>query len=107
MEIAEESKRIFTTLIFNNLSPLELQDIDFVEDKWDCEAEFSKLQPVSSRNSLLWPSLTGLTVIKDQVHIMKQYAIANKEDPDLVSEEPLFKEKKKLEIKLPAARPWT
>ena len=44
-------------------------------------------------------------MIKDQVHIMKQYAVVNNEDPDLVTEEPLFKEKKKLEHKLPAARP--
>ena len=71
MEIAEEAKQVFTSLIFDNLSPYELQDIEFIEDKRDHEAEFSSLQPVSSRNALLWPTLTGLTVIKDKVHILK------------------------------------
>ena len=71
MEIAEEVKQVYTTFIFDNLSPMELQDIEFIEDKRDHEAEFSSLHPVSSRNSLLWPTLTGLTVIKDKVHILK------------------------------------
>ena len=33
MEIAEEVKQVYTTFIFDNLSPMELQDIEFIEDK--------------------------------------------------------------------------
>ena len=107
MESEEVEKQIFTTFIVDNLSPLELQEVEFIADKRECEAEFSNLRPVSSRNSLLWPTLTGLTVIKDKVHILKQYATLNKEDPDLVPEEPLFKESKKLESKVSIAKPRT
>lgn len=91
----------------DNLSPFELQKVSFIEDERESEAEFSSLQPVSSRNSLLWPTLTGLTVIKDKVHILKQYAILNNEDPDLVPDEPLFKEEKKTESKVSVASPRT
>ena len=43
----------------------------------------------------------------DKVHILKQYATQNNEDPDLIAEEPLFKEEKKLESKVPIATPRT
>lgn len=44
--------------------------------------------------------MTGLVVIKDQVHTLKQFAILNSEDPDKEDDEETKKEPKKLECKV-------
>ncbi len=73
--------------MFDNQSAMEQQEIEFEKDERDHEQEFSNLRPVNSRNSLLWPSMSGLVVIKDKVHTLKQFAVLNYEDPDKEPEE--------------------
>ena len=51
--------------------------------------------------------MTGLVVIKDQVHTLKQFAILNSEDPDKEDDEETKKKPKKLECKVEIAKPRT
>ena len=76
--------------MFDNLTSMEEQSIEFEIDKRDLEKEFSILRPVASRGCLLWPSMSGLIVIKDKVHTLKQYAVQNFEDPDKEPDDELF-----------------
>jgi len=71
MENEVQEKQIFTTKIFDNLSALEEQDIEFEKDERDHETEFSNLKSIISRGNLLWPTMSGLVVIKDKVHTLK------------------------------------
>ena len=107
MEQAKEEREIFTTSMFDNLLSMEEQSIEFEVDKWDFDKEFSILRPVASRGCLLWPSMTGLIVIKDKVHTLKQYAVQNSEDPDKEPDDELFKAPKRLECKVEVAKPRT
>ena len=77
MEEEKEERAIYTTMMFDNLTVFEKQEIDFVKDEWDHEQEFSNLWSIVSWGSLLFPLMSGLTVIKDQVHTLKQYAVLN------------------------------
>ena len=48
MENEVQEKQIFATKMFDNINALELQDIEFVKDERDHEAEFSNLKSISS-----------------------------------------------------------
>ena len=93
--------------MFDNLTSMEEQAIEFDADKRDFEKEFSTLRPVAARGCLLWPSMSGLIVIKDKVHNLKQYAVQNFEDPDKEPDDELFKVPKRLECKVEVAKPRT
>ena len=67
MEDEVDSQNNFSesTQMFHNYSSLYLQDVSFEKDQWDHLAEFENLEAGNPWGNLLWPSMVGLVVIKN------------------------------------------
>jgi hypothetical protein len=93
--------------MFCNVKSIDEQEIEFEEDWRDHETEFFNLSEEWGRGNLLAPTLVGLTVIWEKVHVLKNYAQINNEDPDADEDANLFNWKQEQVKEPPIAKPRT